>query len=75
MKEPCIDCSFVDNCDFRCSERTAWINYKKGIKEVVEWLGDEIWEHYTDPSGTYHWVTMKPIKLEELQSKLKGLGL
>ena len=47
---------------------------KAGVKEVVEWLETKIWSHYTDPSGTYHWIAMKApgaIKLEEWQAKLK----
>ena len=42
--EPCVDCpdKVIDNygyyCDIACEKRSAWLNYRAGIKEVVEWI-------------------------------------
>ncbi len=43
-KEPCIECprKVVDTygyfCDLACGKRTAWLNYRAGVKEVIDWL-------------------------------------
>ena len=51
---------------------------KQARRDVVEWLETEWWQRYTDPSGTYHWMRMRPpgaMRLEVWQNKLKEWGL
>lgn len=85
-KEPCIDCSNkqVDKygylCDLSCGKRTAWLNYRAGIKEVVEFCSNT---HLLISNHDYRVVGSvrqedehsEDCRLCKLQTKLKDWGL
>ncbi len=68
-KDPCVDCPDIDVdeygylCDLACGKRTAWLNFKAGIKEVVDFVQTE--RKNRNPADWY----------SRWQAKLKEWGL
>jgi predicted oxidoreductase len=81
VKEPCIDCSnkIIDDfgyfCDIACGERTAWLNFKAGIRKVVEWIEQEHIVVRPDANSISQFHPYYIIPVSELESKLKEWGI